>query len=66
MRERAKALVRRARQAQTHVVLCTPATLPVAVVATLYAWTEYEYHLCVRLGRNHPKCHDLRTRAMEI
>ncbi len=59
-------VVIRARDAEAHVVTCTYATLPVAILAALYAWSQYSYHLCVRLGRDHPACHDLRSRAVEV
>lgn len=66
LRCQARAVVQRAREAQAHVLSCSPMTLQLAVIATLYAWTEYQYHLCVRSGRDHPKCHDLRSRAVEV
>ena len=66
LRDRAKDVVRRAREDETHVVRCTPATLSVAVLAALYAWIEFEYHLCVRRGRDHSECHDLRSRTVEV
>ena len=59
-------VVLRARDLEAHVVNCTYATLPVAILAALYAWTQYRYHLCVRLGRDHPACHDLRSRVVEV
>ena len=68
-------LVQKAREEQVHVLLCTPETLPLGVYATLYAWREYAYHLCVRLDhgkangrpRYEPSgCHGIRTKAIEV
>lgn len=66
LQEQVKNIVELARDAEAHVVSCSPATLRLAVIATLYAWTEYKYHLCVRSDRDHPQCHDLRSRAVEV
>ena len=75
MQERARALADRARARGVHVLRATPTTLQVAVMATIRAWIDYEYHLCVRLDHGsangharyeHPVCHPLRTPAIKV
>ena len=71
----AKALADCARAQGVHVLGATPATLQVAVMATMRAWIDHKYHLCVRLdhGRangharyEHPTCHTLRASSIKV
>ena len=66
LKSRARDLVRRAREAGVHVLLCTDETLDLAVAAMLYGWVEKRYHLCVRNGGDAPGCHNVHSRTIEV
>ncbi len=77
-RERAIPWMEKAMAKKVHVLFCTVETLSIAVVAGIQAWSQYDYHLCVRLDRGavkkhgtkkryeYPACHDLKARYITV